>query len=340
MPRPTRNTTQTAPKGTQSPRKAPRKPPAPPPAPKPPVTVEIASDIPHHNPSWFPPPPTTTTDAHHTTDPTPCRVCGGPVDPTSTYWGPWRQHDPCALIAASPPHRLAAAAITLGVTALDPGDAALIGYRATCYHETHPEPTWENERTRDRMPWRHLDRKQLVRAVADLPRLRREAGIDPAACTDGPCAWCGVIEATGWTSTDLTWADGGPAPMCGDCHPIYVKHGVPTFIDDVRPALAEAITGVPPMIGEHVPARLVPFIDAAGKDSTCEVFPGEPWGHLNPEAVDAYRWAQWGRWGGQYAPPEHRTEAVARAAAAEQSRADTIAARERDEAERANTYGF
>ena len=73
---------------------------------------------------------------------------------------------------------------------------------------------------RDRMPWRHLDRKELVKAVKSLPRLRRRAGLDPSRCRDGACGWCGVAESCGWHTSKQRWPDGTPAPLCRSCHEV------------------------------------------------------------------------------------------------------------------------
>jgi hypothetical protein len=65
------------------------------------------------------------------------------------------------------------------------------------------------------------------------------------------------------------------------------------------------------------------------------------WAHLDPQAVEAYRWDQWGQYGGRYAPPEHAAEAVARRTrrlAEVEQRREAAAARK--EAERIAAHGF
>jgi hypothetical protein len=326
------------PQTRQKPVQRPAKPARVPPGHRTPVRVDVAP-VPEP-PGVFRPPPLKppATDAHQVDGPCPCRICGGPVAPgPCRYFGPWRQHDGCERLAGDPAARIAAAVAGLGIGQVEHADAGLLRITVARFDQVHAEPTWDQEPMRDRMPWRHVNRKSLVRALAALPDLRADAGWDPTECTDGRCAWCGVVTATGWAGVGLTWADGSPAPLCGDCHRLYIRYGEPTHPDEVRAALAEAITSVPVMSGEEPPSGLVPYLATTpGEDPGPEF----RWAHLNPEAVAAYRWQQWGRWGGQYAPPEHRAEAVRRAAEAERAAAQANAEKAREEAERRNVFGF
>lgn len=347
---------QTAPQGTGKGRVTRKAAPARKTAPnKPQRGVRVAVDDPgegigyHHGTAGVVPPKMVVEDATQHPHPTPCRVCGGQVDPAGRHdtWGPWRQHQTCSTVAASPPARLAAATAALGHGDLTLTDAALVEHYVPSYADTFDgwnPPGMKNRQTRptiyppktkvrDKMPWRHVDRRALTKAVGQLPRLRRQAGLDPSACATGPCAICGVVEATGWTETELTWPDGGPAPVCGRCWPVLVRHGEPTYAEDLRPVAAEAITGVAPNMGEPVPDRLLPFL-TSGVTAT-----GEPWAHLNPEAVTAYRWARWTAYP-DLAPPEHQTEAHQRATAARTERLAVTTAREQQQAEQANVFGF
>ena len=216
------------------------------------------------------------------TDESPCQVCGGGVRGNDGEGGgPWRRHRECASLVGYEPARLAAACRRLKVADLSPVDAALVGYRVPLFSEVHRSPVWTTERMRERMPWKHVDRKELVKAVKSLPRLRRHAGLDPSRCASGACGWCGVATSCGWHTSKQTWADGSRAPLCRDCHLVNVRHGRPTHPDDLPAALAEAITGVAIMLGEQPPPGLTPFCEVAATVKTGKV--GEPWAHLPSE---------------------------------------------------------
>lgn len=277
------------------------------------------------------------TSAHEVDGPTPCVVCGGPCEPAEVHWGSWRRHRDCAKICAHPVDRMQAAARALGHS-VDRTDAGLLlgaGVDAPLYSQGHPEPTWSEEPTRQRMRWHHVDRNALAAAVQRLPELRAEAGLVDAPCVDGCCAWCGVREARGWASQGHRWADGSPAPLCGRCSEVYERRGSPdpTWWDGQRALIAEALTGVPAMMGQTPP----PVRALAEAEDTGS---GEAWSHLPVDAVEAYRWAAWGRCQGRYAPPEHRAEAVRRAQQAEAAKARHTAETQAREQARLDVYGF
>ena len=272
----------------------------------------------------------TSTTAHDVKAFTPCRVCGGGVSPSGDRWGPWREHRECARIATSEPGRVTAAARVLGVCEVSAETARLVRYDVPTYRGVHPEPVWfDDDRKRDRGAWAHVDRKALLRAIADAEMEREEQTI-PRPCEAGPCAWCGVEEALGWTGYGHHRADGSEAPLCSDCSTVYERRWPSVqFWEDQRPAIAEALTGAPLNLGEPAPAGLLAHAETEdGGD-------GSPWSHLRPEAVEAFRWAAWEHLGGKYAPPEHKAEAAARYAAKHAQRAAQDAAREH-----ADTYGF
>lgn len=281
----------------------------------------------------------TDTDAHTVNGPTPCRCCGGPVQAGhGVDFGVWRTHVGCPV--AWPPHRLAAAAKALLSVEVSEPDAQVLTDGALLVHnyaDGHPEPTWGSGE-RPGTPWGHVHRKALRSALDDLPRLRVDAGLEPSTCTTGSCAWCGVAEALGWFAEGHHWPDGSDASLCGDCHAVYLRAGSPSpgYWDDQRDAISEAITGAPAMMGERPPPGLLAFAETAVDSHTGT----GAWEHLNPSAVDAYRWAVWGRFNGQYAPPEHRAEALDRVA-----RKDAVAVlkakvRQADADAKANVYGF
>jgi len=203
------------------------------------------------------------------------------------------------------------------------------------YADVHPEPTWSGPPSQ---AWGHVDRAALREALLDVPLLRAEHGYDPARCVTGGCAWCGREESRSWHADGHVWADGTEAPLCAGCHGVYVAHGEPgaNLWAAQREGIAEAVTGVPVQMGESAPAGLLAYAEVAG-DFTAG---GQPWEHLPAEAVEAYRWATWGRFDGRYAPPEHRAEAVARAAEREAAREAKQAEREAEEAARADVHGF
>jgi hypothetical protein len=282
------------------------------------------------------PPPVATVYARDV-ESSPCSVCGGDVRGNDCDWfGVWRRHRECSPLVGSEPDRLVAASRWLGVADLSRVDASLIEFGVPCYSVIHKSPVWSNERTKDRLlPWRFVDKKQLARAVKALPALRRRAGLDPSRCASGACAWCGVVESCGWFTSRQVWRlDGSRAPLCRSCHEVDVRHGRPTHPDDLPAALAEAITGVPIMMGEQPPPGLVPFCEHGDRQGQ------EPWAHLPPEAVEAFRWHAWGRYNARYAPPEHRQEALDRWAAAEAAKASRNGEKAAQEVAKADVYGF
>lgn len=275
------------------------------------------------------------TNAHDTDEQTPCRVCGGACPPRSPHWGPWRQHPACQTVAGDPVSRLQAASKALG-HALDRQDAALTPFQAMTYAEVHREPTWSTEPWRERLPWRHLDKEGLYAALERLPGLRIEAGLVDNRCTDGACAWCGVLEARGWGDYGHHWPDGTSAPLCGPCGEVYERNGSPgaAYWPEQRAAIAEAVSGVPVPMGTAPPAGLLALAEVGDSGD------GTPWSHLPPEPLEAYRWAAWGLYSGRFAPPEHRAEALARARAADAAKVQRQAARLAEEAARVDVYGF
>jgi hypothetical protein len=244
------------------------------------------------------------------------------------------------------PARLAAACRRLKVADLSPVDAALVGYRVPLFSEVHRSPVWTNERMRERIPWKFVDQKALTKAVKSLPRLRRRAGLDPSRCASGACGWCGVPESCGWFTSKQKWPDGSPAPLCRACHEVDVRHGRPSHPDDLPAALAEAITGTPPMLGEQAPPGLVPYCESTspdirrGQEARTGLLGQEPWAHLPPGAVESFRWHVWGRFGGLYAPGEHRQEALDRWAAAEAVKRVQDGEKAAQEIAKADTFGF
>jgi hypothetical protein len=285
-----------------------------------------------------PVPPRTATDAHHERGFAPCRVCGGATGVKARYFGPWREHGDCVVVAGLEATRVQAACRVLGLGDVDLDDAGLLPVAVPLFSSVHPEPTWvEGERATK--PWGHVDRKALVKALSNLPRLRAENGLDVATCVSGRCVWCGVSEALAWHDHDHRWADGTPAPMCGSCSLVYVALSEPVFADDVRVALAAAITGAPPMLGETPPSGLVPYVEVATPEGRARS-DAEAWSHLDAEAVKSFRFSTWARYGFRFCPPEHRQEVEAYVAERNAVWAARQAAREAAEQERLDTFGF
>ena len=247
------------------------------------------------------------TDAHHVTDATPCCVCGGPVEPGGRYFGPWRFHPSCEPIAGEETGRLIAAAMELGLGLIERQDAALLPVAVNRYDVTHPEPTWTDEPGRSRRAWAHVDSEANPPCARDGGQAACRRGTHPDRVHRRAVRMVRVVEATGWRSEGHAWSDGSPAPLCGECWRVFVKCASPSpqYPEDARPAIAEAVTGVPVMVGEHVPDGLVPFIETTNAE------PGEPWAHLNAEAVDSYRWTQWAKWGGSTRHPSTATKRYA-----------------------------
>jgi hypothetical protein len=90
------------------------------------------------------------------------------------------------------------------------------------------------------------------------------------------------------------------------------------------------------MMGEPPPAGVAGFAEREREEPESI----DAWCHLDADAVASYRWAQWGRWGGRYAPEEHRVEAVRRAAVRDAERSQRTAAKATEEADRADVHGF
>lgn len=333
-------------KAAQTPRNGPRKAASPPKAPKATpeaprgVRVDIAdAPPPNLNSPYLSPDqsrnPSIAEDAHKHPEATPCRVCGGQVPPKGGgSWGPWREHTDCHQIVGMNGLLVQAAAGVLGIAVLTREDAMLIKWTVPTYAATGADTIYpKGMKTRDRMAWRHLDRKALVQAIARIPDLRIEHGLDPSRCETGPCGVCGVVEARGWVEVDLAWADGSPAPLCGDCYGPYVRRGEPTFSGDLGPVVVEAMTGIAPYEGEYIPSAVVPYLLSDGA-------PGERWSHLPAAVVDGYRWAVWVKQP-DHAPAEHRAEAKARRAEQERERAEATAALAAAEREKMEAgFGF
>ena len=271
------------------------------------------------------------TDAHGTTEPTPCRVCGASVDAEgAAYLGVWRQHPGCVPAGVFAPHRVVEAARWLQLDDLTLMEATLIPYRLPLFAEVETEPTSRPQR----LPWRHVDRKALSRALAELPDLRVDAGLDPSTCTLGRCAWCGVEESLAWTLHGHRWADGTEAPLCKDCGESYEQRGrpLPSFWQEQREAISQALTGVALPMGYSAPQTLLAYAERPDGD-------GSAWSHLRVEAVDSYRWWVWTKWP-SHAPEEVRQEARQRAAQQEARKAAQRAQEAAVAAERADVHGF
>lgn len=278
------------------------------------------------------PPPPPETHAADVKAFAPCRVCGGAVGPKSAYWGPWRLHPSCP--NGDPVRRLELALVAHGIP-VERSDVLLLSsiIRIGTYSEGHREPTWA--RGESSQPWSHVSTRMLRKAVKELPRLRRDHGLTETTCTTGVCAWCGVAKAKAWHDDGHHWANGQPA-LCGGCHEAYRKAGSPSvsFWDDQRAGVASALTGVPPMSGVGAPQGVKAFAETNSEPT------GQAWGHLNAEAVEEFRWSQWGRYEGKYAPPEQRLEALERARVKAMAQAARSEAQRAEEAAKVDVFGF
>lgn len=265
------------------------------------------------------------------TEHSPCAVCGG-IATGNCWWGPWRRHRRCGSLS-SRGARAAAACRAYGLT-IEPGDGDLIALNVAPFHETH-QPVWPPG-AHGRGPWRHIDREALAAEVALLPARRAQAGRSVATCTLGRCGWCGRSESRVWTAHGHRWADGADAALCEACSAVYVRHGEPPAAqwELQREALAEALTSMVVMGGEHIPDGVQGLAEVGEEHGD-----GEPWSHLPAEAVESYRWSRWTRFPG-YAPPEHREEARRRAAEADAARQAGVAAKLAEKATMDDVHGF
>jgi hypothetical protein len=259
-----------------------------------------------------------------------CACCGGSTS-EHNFFGPFRLHHSCHGLLGSNASRVRAAAAWLRLGEVSEAEAGLIACPVPRYADTDAADPTE---TRTRLPWSHVDARGLRRALKGLPAARRAAGLDPSRCSQGACAWCGRSTSLGWHSSPYRWPNGDPAPLCRDCHDVWVRRSEPEWPDDVAVALAEAITGVPWSLGQAPPRGLVPFCALNGPTGD------HPWHYLPAEGVDRLRWECWARYGGAYAPTEHREEALARAAAVDASKAARKASQEAENAAMQDVFGF
>ena len=236
------------------------------------------------------------TDARSIAEPTPCRFCGGEVERDQAEWeGVWRFHRQCRFGGNARRIHLAVSAHGLGV--VDDATALAVTMRVQPFHEEHVEPTYgANDKC---TPWGHVDKRELLSSLSQASEILAEAEI-PRACILGRCAWCGVFEAVEWDESPYKWADGSDAPLCDGCGPVFARRGEPSprYMDDARSALAEAMTGVPGSLSVPGPAALLAYVEAEGQGTGAEA-----WDYLPAEAVEAFRWAEWGCYVGRYAPP-------------------------------------
>lgn len=196
------------------------------------------------------------------------------------------------------------------------------------YCDVHPSTVYTDDDA-DRTPWNHVRMRDVVRATMQARQLLAEAAM-PVPDEWGRCGWCGIEESVVWFERGHRRPDGSPVALCSDCGPIFDRRGKSAaFLDDQRLGLVEAITGVPPTLGESAPTGLLAALEAPERGD------GSAWSHLPTEAVEALRWDRWGRFNGKHAPEEHRSEAVARARSRERSRAARLAAQESPD-----LYGF
>lgn len=304
---------------------------APKPIPKPAATITLApgANLVHER-QWTPPKPypTPAKSAHYLKMGvlTPCYVCGGECDEKADQWGNWRRHRDCMAVT-QPWERVRAAALWFSVPATD-NEAWSADLFVADYADVHPSALYD-KKDADRSPWSHVSLRDVVRAVL-VARQGLALTEEARACELGPCAWCGVVESLDWTDKGHRRADKSEAPLCASCGPIYDRMPDDPAADynEQRTGMAESMTGVVPDLLEVVPTALRAHAEIDGGN-------GQPWSHLPAEAVEMYRWEVWGRYGGAYAPAEHKAEAVARAEAMEADRAARTFA-----TQTADHYGF
>lgn len=298
--------------------------------------IEIAQEALEPSTTWTPAPYVAEkpkVSARDVPEPTPCRICGGAVDQVEgVHSGRWRQHrEDCPSLSARSEFRVAPAAAHLGLGIEISDDlAGAVDMFIPTYEGTGASPVYSADHV-DRLPWHHVDRKALVKALLIAKGALTEAA-KPRECEQGRCCWCGVARALDWRLWGHKWPDGSDAPMCEECSKTYVRRGhpSPSYPADAHLSLVEAITGVGPSMGDEAPALLKAFHEVGQGGSG-----DERWDYLPAGAVEALRWSLWGRFGGKHAPAEHKAEAVARARAKESDRAAKLTA-----IEHADPYGF
>jgi hypothetical protein len=273
-----------------------------------------------------------------------CRVCGGPVaqgegerlpEPPSDRhgdswsvvhesWMPaprgadrWRRaHDRCARMTRADAIA-AVAGVRLSEEQAQRVDVALPIAAAGPWNTTSERP-WGFVTDAERAALRHA--ALLARAVGRAIQ-----------CADGACGVCGVRYAASWFESDLRWRDGSPAPVCGDCDPIWTRWGGTSAHasreERQRAAALEALTGYRLPLGHAAPQGLEPY--ARSSD-------GDPVGHEHPWAwsprLEELRSEVW-RVRPQLAPDDRRDEFEAQRSADVAAKAQ--ARREAAEAEAA-----
>lgn len=191
-----------------------------------------------------------------------CGVCGGPAEPGTDRRLNGREVESfgtcptCQAALDAHPSDQAAAAVLLAAdllarSDLDPTSEA---DQAACWSHlprarsvlavpcgiggwtvdeaAHGQPRWSFVST---------DARAALTAALTSERLARE----PRPCTLGPCAYCGVWRATGWTTCrpwpgqrTPTWA------ACGDCQRDVVGRSGEDTVDRVRPWLTATALGM------------------------------------------------------------------------------------------------
>jgi hypothetical protein len=234
---------------------------------------------------------------------TPCRMCGAGVPAGGPDDGHWRHHEACT------PEALTIARAVVGKrTRLSAQDAQLLwdagllpspavarqpndplGRLVDPLGREVPGPTFTRGGKPAATPWSWIDtaqRREAARNLLDqLPALRRQAAAAASgrvACQDGPCGFCGRVEAAWWLRWHgKTWPGGAPCALCDQCS---IWQHKATYLDDgwvspsTRRAVLAAATGIACDDPIDVPAW------AQHHDRHDEP-PAGPWGHLDPDVL-------------------------------------------------------
>lgn len=179
-------------------------------------------------------------------------------------------------------------------------------------------PLAETTGRHGRAPWSHVTPEERQRVADALARVLAERR--PRRCEDGACGLCGVARALDWYESSMRWANGSPAPVCGNCRPVYIARSRPRGGDDLGRVVVEIVSG-----------RAVPLGESAhGARAFCESRNADKAGHPEPwtyalDQISDLKLTVWTRHP-QYAPADMRE-------AAEQWHRDALAedARKREQ---------
>ena len=197
-------------------------------------------------------------------------------------------------------------------------------------------PTYRQGQDHNPRPWSHVSEQRLSKLLEDagrLDELRAQLGLTRDARPAGVAGAGGCLSKT-WHSRGHTWPDDGePASLCEVCVKVFDSHQSDYRPEDWSSSAARPRRFTVQRAGaDGFRVGDVPAYAEKAEDK----YGGEPWAHVDPEALSALRFDLWAQYGGRYAPPEHKAKALRRREAklAETERKREAAAQAEREAKR------